>query len=109
MHDDRLPTVHFRLPDGTVQSVRARASDYTVLVAAKRAGVPGIAGHCGGNRACATCHVHVAEAWRSVIGPAGGDERALLEDIDNCQPASRLCCQIAITPLLDGLELQPVP
>ena len=80
---------------------------YTVMQAAKRAGVPGIEGQCGGFRACATCHVHVAEAWRAAVGPAGADERDLLELTDDFRPESRLSCQIRLSAALDGLELTP--
>ena len=105
--ENGAPVLHFHLPDGSVQAVVADGSVYTVMQAAKRAGVPGIEGQCGGNRACATCHVHIAEAWRAVVGPPGADERDLLELTGDCRPESRLSCQIRLTPALDGLELTP--
>lgn len=100
--------LHFRLPDGSIQSVSTAGSVYTVLQAALRAGVPGIVGQCGGNRACATCHVHIAESWRVIVGPACAEERDLIGLTDDPRPESRLACQIRITPALDGLELTPV-
>jgi 2Fe-2S ferredoxin len=105
----RAPLLRFRLPDGSFQDVLADGSVYTVMQAAKRAGVPGIEGQCGGFRACATCHVHVAEAWRVAVGPPGDDERELLELTEAVRPESRLACQIRITPALDGVELTPAP
>jgi 2Fe-2S ferredoxin len=107
--DDGAPALHFRLPDGSVRRVTTEGSVYTVMEAARRADVPGIVGQCGGNRACATCHVHIAEAWRAVVGPPGAEERDLLELTDDFRPESRLSCQIRITPALDGLELSPAP
>lgn len=101
------PVLHFHLPDGSVQDVVADGSVYTVMQAAKRAGVPGIEGQCGGFRACATCHVHVAAAWRAAVGSPGADERDLLELTDDFRPESRLSCQIRLSPALDGLELTP--
>ena len=101
------PTLLFRLPDGTTQRVVAGGSVYTVMQAAVRAGVPGIEGQCGGFRACATCHVHVAERWRAIVGPPGADERALLELTDYPRPESRLSCQIRLSAALDGLEIAP--
>lgn len=103
------PRLHFHLPDGSVKTVVVDGSEYTVMAAARRAGIPGIQAHCGGNRACATCHVHIAEPWLEIVGPAGRDERALLELSDDCRRESRLCCQIRVVPAIDGLELTPVP
>ncbi len=103
------PTLNFRLADGTVQAVVADGSVYTVMTAAKRAGVPGIEGVCGGNRACATCHVHVDPEWMAVVGPPGGDERDLLGLTEDPRPNSRLACQIPIAAKLDGLVMTPVP
>ncbi|WP_174274607.1 2Fe-2S iron-sulfur cluster-binding protein [Sphingomonas bacterium] len=107
--ENHVPLLRFHLPDGTIQEVLADGSVYTVMAAAKRADVPGIEGQCGGFRACATCHVHVAPAWRAIVGPPGADERDLLELTDDFRPESRLSCQIRISADLDGLELTPVP
>lgn len=103
----RAPVLHFNLADGSVRDVVAEGSVYSVMHAAKCAGVPGIEGQCGGIRACATCHVHVAEAWRAVVGPPGLQERELLTLTDDCRPESRLSCQIRITPALDGAVFTP--
>lgn len=106
---DAAPTLRFRLPDGSVRAVIADGSVYTVMAAAKRAGIPGIEGQCGGNRACATCHVHVDPAWMAVVGPPGADERDLIGLTEHPAPTSRLSCQIAISARLDGLVLTPAP
>ena len=103
------PTFHFRLPDGTVRTVVADGSVYTVMAAAKRDGIPGIEGQCGGNRACATCHVHVDPEWMGVVGPPGADERDLIGLTEDPRPTSRLSCQIPVSAKLDGLVLTPVP
>ena len=103
------PTLHFRLRDGSVREVVAEGSVYTVMMAAKWAGVPGIEGQCGGNRACATCHVHVDPSWMAVVGPPGRDESELIGLTDDPQPTSRLSCQIPISAKLDGLVLTPAP
>ena len=102
-----VPVLRFRLPDGSVREVVADGSVYTVMQAAKRAGIPGIEGQCGGVRACATCHVHIAEAWRAVVGPPGAAERELLELTEDFRPESRLSCQISLSPAMDGLEMTP--
>ncbi len=105
--DTGAPLLHFRRPDGSVQDVLASGSVYTVMTAAKRADVPGIEGQCGGNRACATCHVHIDPAWREVVGPPGRDERELLQLTEDFRPESRLSCQIRISKEIDGLVMTP--
>ena len=64
---------------------------------------------CGGSCSCATCHVHVDQAWTERVGPAGGDEAELLESSDHAQANSRLSCQIAFTAALDGLKVAIAP
>ena len=103
------PTLRFRLADGSIRDVVAGGSVYTVMMAAKRAGIPGIEGQCGGNRACATCHVHVDPDWTAVVGPPGHDERELIDLTDDPRPESRLACQIPLSAKLDGLVVTPVP
>ena len=77
-----------------------------LMQAATSAGVPGIDGDCGGCLSCATCHVVVDDAWAARVGPAGADESAMLDATPAPrQPHSRLSCQIAAGPALDGLVL----
>ncbi|MBL6752585.1 MAG: 2Fe-2S iron-sulfur cluster binding domain-containing protein [Nevskia sp.] len=64
---------------------------------------------CGGNCVCATCHVHIDEAWRERVGEAGPDEMALLEYSMEKRPTSRLSCQVQVTQALDGLSLCVAP
>lgn len=71
-------------------------------------GVPGIQGLCGGSVACGTCHIHIAEPWFSRLGKAGDSETELLEDLAGYTPASRLACQIRVTPEMDGLVVDVV-
>lgn len=75
----------------------------SVMEGAVRNGVPGIDADCGGNCACATCHVYVDEAWiPKVEGPLEG-EKSMLEYVQNAKGNSRLSCQMAVTTELDGL------
>ena len=70
--------------------------------------IPGIDADCGGECACATCHVYVDEAWRAVIGtPApGSQEASMLSFAALAQPNSRLSCQIEVSVVLDGLVVR---
>jgi 2Fe-2S ferredoxin len=67
--------------------------------------IPGIDADCGGECACATCHVYVDEAWLGATGlPAeGSQEASMLSFAALAQPNSRLSCQLKMSPGLDGL------
>ena len=95
----------FVLADGTERIVDSGPGE-SIMVVATRAGIPGIIGECGGVMSCATCHVHVADAWREVVGPPGDHERAVLDFAEDVTDASRLGCQIALRNELDGLTLE---
>lgn len=75
----------------------------SVMEGAVRSGVPGIDADCGGNCACATCHVFIDPAWEGKLTAPLEDERSMLEYVQNAKPNSRLSCQIAVTQGLDGL------
>ena len=68
--------------------------------------VRGIIGECGGACSCATCHVYVAPEWVSRVGAKSANEEALLEEVCDAQPNSRLSCQIQVTDALDGLVVR---
>jgi 2Fe-2S ferredoxin len=67
-------------------------------------GVPKIIGECGGELACATCHVFVDPEWFDRLAAANDDELAMLQ-VTSEEPTqySRLSCQIAVVEDLDGL------
>jgi NAD(P)-dependent dehydrogenase (short-subunit alcohol dehydrogenase family) len=61
---------------------------------------------CGGECACATCHVYVDPRWLEKVGPQGSQEAALLDFAALAQPNSRLACQIKMDDQLDGLVVR---
>lgn len=65
--------------------------------------VPGIDADCGGQCACATCHVYVDPAWESRTGTRTAMEEDMLNFAAVTQANSRLACQIQISEDLDGL------
>ena len=66
-------------------------------------GIAGIDGDCGGECACATCHVYVDEAWKDKVGAPNEQEADMLGFVDSVKDTSRLSCQIKVTAALDGL------
>jgi 2Fe-2S ferredoxin len=63
---------------------------------------------CGGACACATCHVHVDPQWAAQLPPPSREEIDMLDGAFDVTEASRLSCQILLTPELDGLRLRLV-
>ena len=78
----------------------------TLMRAAVDNGVPGIDGDCGGQCACATCHVFIEPEWQSATGARTEAEGTMLEFADGTLPNSRLGCQITLTNALDGLTVR---
>ena len=64
---------------------------------------------CGGNCSCATCHVYIDEAWSDKLQPCGDDEDFLLDISAHRAPASRLSCQLVMSPQCDGLAATIAP
>ena len=67
--------------------------------------IPGIDADCGGECACATCHVYVDPGWLAQIGTPvpGSQEASMLSFAALAEPNSRLSCQITVSEALDGL------
>lgn len=68
--------------------------------------VQGIVGDCGGNCSCATCHVYIDPDWLDRVGAKGEMEEALLEEVCDPRPNSRLACQVEVSEDLDGLVVR---
>ena len=62
-----MPQITYIDHEGTSRTVEGEVGS-TVMETAIKNNVPGIEAECGGACACATCHVHVDEAWRAVVG-----------------------------------------
>lgn len=99
-----MPTVHFISYTGQRRSVEVPA-DEVVMQAAVRNGVPGIDADCGGQCACATCHVYVEAPWAALLPPMGEHEDTMLELANERRDSSRLACQLKLVAALDGIEI----
>jgi 2Fe-2S ferredoxin len=100
-----MARITFILKDGTDCAAEAEPG-MTVMEAAVKNSIPGIAAECGGACACATCHVYVDEAWREATGEPEQMEEDMLDFAFDVQPTSRLSCQIKVTDALDGLVVR---
>ena len=97
-----MPKITYIEHDGTSHTVDA-ATGATVMAAAMDNSVPGIDADCGGNCACATCHVFVSQDWMAVVGKPGDLEENMLDMLPERETNSRLSCQIDVDEQLDGL------
>jgi ferredoxin, 2Fe-2S len=95
-------TLVFVEPDGTVRSVAAPPVG-SLMQAALAHGIVGIIAECGGTCSCGNCRVSVAQDGMSRLPEPAADELDMLSLSDIASDQSRLSCQIALTPGLDGL------
>lgn len=99
-----MPQVVFITHSGERHEVQVPAGQ-SLMTAAVTNGVPGIDGDCGGNCACATCHVFVDEGWLGKLPAASTMETEMLSFAAEVRANSRLGCQIPVTDALDGLTV----
>jgi 2Fe-2S ferredoxin len=99
-----MPKIVYISHDGNRTEIDVAAGE-NVMHGALYNGVEGIVGECGGALACATCHCYIDDAWAEKVGPPSS--QAELDMLENTaspvKPTSRLTCQIAVAPELDGL------
>ena len=97
-----MPSIKFIEFDGTEHPIDA-VIGRSVMQAAIDNAVPGIVAECGGNCACATCHVYIEEPWASRTAPPSKDEKEMIECALHVRDSSRLSCQVQVTSDLEGL------
>lgn len=90
--------------NGTQRSVDVE-DGLSLMEAAVRNLVPGIDGDCGGECACATCHVFVEPSWLDRLPAMSEMENAMLDLVEGRSDRSRLACQIKAAANLNGLVL----
>jgi len=100
-----MPKVTYIEFNGTAHQIDLQAG-LSVMLGAVNNSIPGIDADCGGQCACATCHVYVDPAWLDKVGPQGPAEAEMLSFAAAAQPNSRLACQIKMTEALDGLVVR---
>jgi 2Fe-2S ferredoxin len=100
-----MPKITYIEHDGSAHTVEAIAG-LSVMRGAVDNNVPGIDADCGGECACATCHVYVDADWIERTGARTETEETMLSFAATTQENSRLSCQITVTPALDGLVVR---
>jgi 2Fe-2S ferredoxin len=98
-----MPNITYLLPDGS-QTVIDVPNGTSLMQAAVSNDIPGIVAECGGSAMCATCHVYVHPDWIGKLPPVNAVENEMLESVASERTnASRLSCQLCVTPELEGL------
>ena len=100
-----MPKITYIDHDGTSRTVDGEVGA-TVMEVALKNDIGGIVAECGGSCTCATCLVHVDEAWMEKIGTRSEEEEDQLDFAFDVRPNSRLSCQIKVTDALDGLVVR---
>ena len=102
-----MPKVTYIEYDGTEHLVEVPVG-LSIMRGAVSNNVPGIDADCGGECACATCHVYVEAAWldRTGLPEPGSQEETMLSFAAAAQPNSRLTCQIRMREELAGIVLR---
>ena len=97
-----MPKITYIEHNGAEHVVDAKTG-LSVMRGAVDNNIPGIDADCGGECACATCHVYVDPAWLPKVGGRTPQEETMLSFANGTEPNSRLSCQIEVTDALDGL------
>lgn len=102
-----MPSVTYIEFNGTAHTVEVPVGT-SLMRGAVDNNIAGIDADCGGECACATCHVYVDDKWLGVTGTPvpGSQEASMLSFAALAQPNSRLSCQIKVSEALDGLVVR---
>ena len=100
-----MPKITFIEHSGKTHQVEAAVGENLMQVALNNT-VPGMLADCGGNCACATCHVYVDAPWTDKVAAAEKTEQDMIECTVYPEATSRLSCQVIITEQLDGLVVR---
>lgn len=100
-----MPRITYVQHDGRAEVVEVPVGS-SLMRGAVDNDIAGIDGDCGGNCACATCHVFVDPAWLAVTGVQTEAEDEMLAFADGAAENSRLGCQITVTAAMDGLVVR---
>lgn len=85
---------------GTIVPIKAKIGEKVVDIAIDHD--IDIEAACGGELACSTCHVVLPQEFFDKLEPAVEEEEDMLDLAWGLTDRSRLCCQITVSPELEG-------
>ena len=100
-----MPKITFVEHSGKTHQVEAGVGENLMQVALNNQ-IASILGDCGGNCACATCHVYVDAPWTDKVNPAETTEKEMIDCTVYSEATSRLGCQVIVTADHEGLVVR---
>ena len=99
-----MPHIIFIEENGIEKKALAEIGETILEVA--RANDVNIEGACGGNMACATCHVYVNDEWYNKLDEKTEGEDDMIDQAYDPKKNSRLSCQITVSEKIEGLVVR---
>ncbi len=99
-----MPKVIFIEASGASHEVEVPVG-ISLMRAAIDNSIEGIDAECGGSCSCATCHVYV-DAPERLSAPDNMESDMLEMVAADRKPGSRLSCQLAMRPEMDGITIR---
>ncbi|WP_294238076.1 2Fe-2S iron-sulfur cluster-binding protein [uncultured Sphingomonas sp.] len=96
--------LRFQAANGAITTAEAQPGE-TLLRVGQRAGQP-LEGTCGGQMACATCHVLIDPAYLDHLPAPSAEEEDMLDLVPDATRSSRLACQIVMTERLGNMVVR---
>ena len=100
-----MPRIHYIEHDGA-HHIADVPEGWSVMEGAVVNYIPGIDAVCGGDCACAACHVYVDLNWLTKLARPQEMEAKILDCVLDPECNSRLSCQIKVSAALDGLVVR---
>ncbi len=99
-----MTTINVITRSGDTRALAAKPGQ-SLMELLRDAGFDELLALCGGCCSCATCHVTIDDASVAKLPAMSDDENDLLDSSDHRTANSRLSCQLAVTPDLDGMTV----
>lgn len=99
-----MPQLIVTTREGETRTVEA-PNGISAMEAIRDAGFDELLALCGGCCSCATCHVHVDDAFLPLLPEMSEDENDLLDSSSHRDGRSRLSCQIRLDDSLSGMRV----
>lgn len=103
MNNDSKIMLIFKYSNGASKTIEADVGEN--LLSLSRKYDLKIEGACGGVLACATCHVVISDPWFDQLPKVTLQEDRMLDNAQELELNSRLCCQINVTQNMHNMTI----